>query len=52
MQNIYWIGPRQSDIEDIDFPFAGSITIYGNNKNGNLSYCKTNMQRINHNIDN
>lgn len=51
MKNIYWVGPRQSDIEDIDFYFAGSITIYGNNKNGNIAYCRTNAQRINHNID-
>ncbi len=52
MKNIYWVGPRQSDIEDIDFHFAGSITIYGNNQDGNIAFCKTNKQRINHNIDN
>ena len=51
MNNIYWIGPRQSDIEDIEKLFVGSITIYGNNQNGNIAYCSNN-KRINHNIDN
>lgn len=52
MKNIYWVGPRQSDIEDINFRFAGSVTIYGNNQDGNIAFCKTNKERINHNIDN
>ena len=51
MSNIYWIGPRQSDIEDIEELFVGSVTIYGENKNGNIAYCNNN-KRINHNIDN
>lgn len=51
MNNIYWVGPRQSDIEDITELFAGSITIYGDNNCGNISYCKDNS-RINHNTDN
>lgn len=51
MNNIYWVGPRQSDIEDIMGLFAGSITIYGDNNNGNISYCKGN-NRINHNTEN
>lgn len=51
MNNIYWIGPRQSDIEDIEELFAGSITIYGKNQNGNIAYC-SNTKRINHNVDN
>lgn len=51
MNNIYWIGPRQSDIEDIEELFAGSITIYGQSTNGNIAYCSNN-KRINHNIDN
>ena len=51
MNNLYWIGPRQSDIEDIKELFVGSVTIYGENHNGNLSYCSNN-KRINHNIDN
>ena len=52
MHNIYWVGPRQSDIDDSGFEFAGTITIYGDNTNGNISYCQTAHNRINHNIDN
>lgn len=52
MSNIYWVGPRQSDIEGIDEYFAGSVTIYGDNTNGNIAYCKTHNCRINHNVDN
>lgn len=51
MSNIYWVGVRQSDIEDTGDLFAGSITIFGNNKNGNISYCN-NYRRINHNVEN
>lgn len=51
MNNIYWVGPRQSDIEDITGLFTGSVTIYGDNNNGNISYCNEN-KRINHNTDN
>lgn len=52
MNNIYWIGPRQSDIDDTNFKFAGSITIYGSNINGNTAYCSIANKRINHNVDN
>ena len=51
MNNIYWVGPRQSDIEDISELFVGSITIYGDGNCRNISYCKDNS-RINHNTDN
>ena len=51
MKEIYWIGPRQSDICDIAYLFKGSITIYGDNKNGNVSYCDA-TNRINHNLEN
>ena len=51
MKNIYWVGTRQSDIEDTGDFFKGSVTIFGDNQNGNIAYC-TNNQRINHNIEN
>lgn len=51
MDSIYWVGPRQSDIEGIQDRFVGSITVYGDNTNGNTAYCKTYNCRINHNID-
>lgn len=52
MKKIYWVGIRQSDIDDINFKFAGSITIYGDNTAGNIAYCQTTSRRINHNIAN
>ena len=51
MKNIYWIGTRQSDIEDIEDFFEGSVTIFGNNYGNNISYCAAGS-RINHNLDN
>ena len=51
MLNIYWVGVRQSDIEDTGHFFKGSITIFGDNTNGNIAYCSKDY-RINHNIDN
>ena len=48
MNNIYWIGPRQSDIDNTNFKFAGSITIYGSNINGNTAYCSVANKRILH----
>lgn len=52
MGKIYWIGPRESDIDDIDTMFTGSVTIYGSGYGNNISYCKSNADRINHNIQN
>lgn len=52
MENIYWVGPRESDIQEIESIFAGSITIYGSNGGNNISYCKSNTDRINHNMHN
>lgn len=51
MSNIYWVGVRQSDIDDTGDLFKGSITIFGDNLNGNIAYCNKN-RRINHNIEN
>lgn len=51
MSNIYWIGVRQSDIEDTAGFFKGSVTIFGDNLNGNIAYCDKGC-RINHNVYN
>lgn len=48
--NIYWTGARHSDIRYTNNLFKGSITTYGNNKNGNVSFCKYINHRINHNV--
>ena len=50
-ENIYWVGPRESDISSSADFFAGSITIYGSKSHGNTAYCNDYF-RINHNIDN
>lgn len=51
MKNLYWVGPRESDINDIDQLFKGSVTIFGSGVNQNISYSKV-SKRINHNNDN
>ncbi len=48
--NLIWVGPRESDIYDCSNLFRGSITIFGSNCNGNISYCTQNGVRIDHNI--
>jgi nitroreductase len=48
--NLIWVGPRESDIYDCSDFFQGSVTIFGSNCNGNISYCKKNSVRIDHNI--
>lgn len=48
--NLIWVGPRESDIYDCANLFQGSITIFGSNCNGNISYCTKNGIRIDHNI--
>lgn len=52
MEKIYWIGPRESDISEVESIFAGSITIYGSNSRNNKSFCRSNTDRINHNMHN
>lgn len=48
--NLIWVGPRESDIYDCSNLFQASITIFGSNCSGNISYCKKNGVRIDHNI--
>lgn len=52
MEKIYWVGPRESDIQDVESIFTGSVTIYGSNLGNNISYCQSNADRINHNVHN
>lgn len=52
MEKIYWVGPQESDIQDIESIFSGSVTIYGSNCRNNKSYCQSNAERINHNLHN
>lgn len=50
MDKFIWIGPRESDIWDCQELFDGSVTIFGSNKNNNISYCAQNNVRIDHNV--
>jgi len=36
-ERLYWIGPRESDIQDCKELFIGSITTFGSNRNGNIA---------------
>lgn len=50
LDNLIWVGPRESDIYDCADLFQGSVTIFGSNCNNNISYCTENHIRIDHNI--
>lgn len=50
MHDLIWVGPRESDLRDCANLFSGSVTIFGSNGNGNISYCAENQVRIDHNI--
>lgn len=50
MEHIIAIGPREQDFEDTNGMFSGSITLYGNNRGSNISYCGSRGIRINHNV--
>lgn len=50
-KKLFWIGIQESEIEQTHELFAGSITIFGSNKNGNFSLDKTYNLRYNYNLD-
>ena len=50
MSRIIAIGPREQDFMNTNGFFAGSITLYGNNKGNNVSYSGNCKRRINHNV--
>lgn len=54
MKNIWWIGPRQSDINDTADLFKGRVTLFGNVRNSETDkvFCLPPAQRVNHNIIN
>lgn len=51
MQDLYYIGIKESDLEGCDKLYQGSLTILGSGKNGNISYSSNTSERINHNSD-
>lgn len=46
---IYWIGARKSDIVFTNGLFEGSVTLYGDGKDGNVAQCREASKRLNHN---
>lgn len=50
MDNLYAIGPREQDFKYTNNFFSGSITLYGGNENGNVSFSGRQQYRINHNV--
>ena len=49
MKHILWIGPRESDVTNLNPCFCGSITIFGSGQGNNRSYSKDIRTRMNHN---
>ncbi len=52
MKTVYWIGIKESDLDDIQGIFKKSITFFGTNTEKNVSFSDTYKYRINHNLDN
>lgn len=50
MEKIVAIGPREQDFFYTNGFFNESITLYGSNLNGNISYAAARKYRINHNV--
>lgn len=49
---IIWIGIQESELQNTNHFFYGSITIFGSGKNGNYSFEKKYNLRFNYNYDN
>lgn len=47
---IYWIGIKESDLDDAPEFFEKSITFFGSGKGSNVSYSNESGKRINHNL--
>ncbi len=48
---LFWVGPRESDIDDTENIFDGSITLFGEEKGDKSSaFCNNYHSRVNHNI--
>lgn len=50
MHPTYWIGIKESDLDDEPDFFEKSITFFGSGKGNNVSYSKDVGKRINHNL--
>ena len=52
MDNIYWVGIKESDLDNVDKPYKKAITFFGKNTEKNISYSALTGARVNHNIEN
>ena len=52
MNNIYWIGIKESDLDDAKHIFKKSVTYFGKNSDKNISYSSQTGERVNHNLVN
>lgn len=51
MSHLYWMGIRKSDLLSVDFLYQGSITFFGDGKDGNICLFSEGITRENHNIE-
>lgn len=51
MNHIYWLGIRKSDLLAINSLYQGSITFFGDGKDGNICLFQESIARKNHNIE-
>ena len=49
--SLYWIGIRESELEDTGSLFEGSITIFGSGKDNNYAFDKEYQFRYDYNED-
>ena len=48
---LYWVGPRDSDIDYVEGLFDGSVVLFGDEiRENSSSFCKHYHSRVNHNI--
>ena len=51
MDHIYWVGIRKSDLLSLEYLYQGSITFFGDEKDGNICLFKKGVARKNHNVE-
>ena len=51
MENLYWVGIKESEIRSCKNLFSGSITYNGSGNNGNISYTRMHEEILNYNND-
>lgn len=51
MENLYWVGIKESEIRSCKNLFSGSITYNGSGNNGNISYTRIHEEILNYNND-